>query len=141
MVAELLRAENTMALATAGRDGRVSVAPLYYIADDDLNFYWLSSARSEHGKNMQRCTQAAATVYRHSERWKQIRGVQMRGEVKQVETAALRAGVLEDYCEKFKLGAALRLAARQSAMYSMRPHWFRYIDNARRFGYRFELER
>ena len=31
------------------------------------------------------------------------------------------------------------MAVRQSALYRFQPEFFRYIDNARGFGYKFEL--
>jgi uncharacterized protein YhbP (UPF0306 family) len=35
----------------------------------------------------------------------------------------------------------IRLAVRQSALYLLRPEFFRYIDNAKGFGSKFELTR
>ena len=140
-VAALLRRETTLSLATTGADGEASVAPLFYIADEDLSLCWLSAESSRHSLNLARSPQAAATVYRSALNWKEICGVQMRGSAAIVTEPELRTRLIEAYCERFRLGRILRLAVRRSALYAFRPEFFRYIDNARGFGYKFVLTR
>jgi uncharacterized protein YhbP (UPF0306 family) len=141
LVAALLSEETTLSLATTGEDGQACVAPLFYIVDENLSLYWLSSESSLHSLNLARTPRAAATVYRSVENWKKIRGVQLRGTVSKVTEPKRRAALLKSYCERFKLGRVLRLALRLSALYSFQPDFIRYIDNARGFGYKFELTR
>jgi hypothetical protein len=43
LVAALLGEETTLSLATTGKDGLACVAPLFYIVDEELSLYWLSS--------------------------------------------------------------------------------------------------
>jgi uncharacterized protein YhbP (UPF0306 family) len=135
LIGALLRAETTLSLATNGNDGEASVAPLFYIADGELSLYWLSSESSLHSLNLKRTPQAAATVYRSAKSWREICGVQLRGAVSGVTDAERRAELVKAYCERFKL------ALHTSVLYSLRPEFFRYIDNARGFGYKFELTR
>jgi uncharacterized protein YhbP (UPF0306 family) len=141
LVAALLSRETTLSLATSGEDGDASVAPLFYIADSNLSLYWLSAESSLHSLNLAKSSHAAVTVYRNALNWKEICGVQMRGLALGVTDAKRRAALIEAYCERFRLGRVLRLAARQSALYIFEPEFFRYIDNARGFGYKFELTR
>ncbi len=141
LVAALLSEETTLSLATAGQDGEASVAPLFYIADAKLSLYWLSSESSQHSLNLERSPRAAATVYRKAAGWKEIRGVQMRGSAAKVTEPEPQARLIEAYCERFKLGRVLQLAARQSALYGFQPEFVRFIDNARGFGCKFELTR
>lgn len=141
LVAALLGEETTLSLATTGEDGEVSVAPLFYFADKDLSLYWLSSESSLHSLNLGRSPRVAATVYRNALSWREIRGVQMRGSAVRVIEPERRAALIEAYCERFRLGRVIRLAIRQSALYVFEPEFFRYIDNARGFGYKFELTR
>jgi len=138
-VAVLLREETTLSLATANLDGAAWITPLFYISDNDLSLYWLSSDRSQHSINLVRQPRAAATVYRDVSSWKEIRGLQMRGSAVKVTAPKLRSRLIDAYCKRFKLGRAMRLAARQSALYRFEPEFFRYIDNARGFGHKFEL--
>jgi uncharacterized protein YhbP (UPF0306 family) len=140
-IAVLLAEETTLSLATAGEDGEPSVAPLFYLADEELSLYWLSSESSAHSENLARMPRASVTVYRSATSWRQIRGVQMRGLVSSVTQPRQRRAIIQAYGERFKLGTAFRLVIRRSVLYSFRPDWIRSIDNATGFGSRFELER
>jgi hypothetical protein len=141
LVAALLAEETTLALATGGEDGLAAVTPLFYIADEKLTLYWLSSEASPHSQNLRNESRAAVTVYREAESWRQIRGVQMRGLVSKVANPERRRALLKTYCGRFKLGRGLRLAIRQSVLYEFYPNFIRYIDNAKGFGCKFELTR
>jgi uncharacterized protein YhbP (UPF0306 family) len=141
LIAALLSEETTLSLATSGEDGRACVAPLFYIANNELSIYWFSSESSQHSLNLIRTPHAAATVYRSVENWKKICGVQLRGTVRKVTEPERRAALVKSYCERFKLGRVPRLALGHSALYCLQPDFFRSIDNARGFGFKFELTR
>ena len=141
LVAKLLREETTLTLATTGDDGAPAAAPLFYIPDDELSLYWLSSASSQHCRNLLARPSAAATVHCHAKSWREIRGVQMSGEVSKVTDPQRRAALVKTYCERFKLGKVFRLAIRRSTLFVLQPEFFRYIDNAKGFGANFELAR
>jgi uncharacterized protein YhbP (UPF0306 family) len=141
LIAALLSQQTTLSLATTGEDGEAAIAPLFYIAGKDLSLYWLSAENSLHSLNLARSPRAAATVYRDALNWKEIRGVQIRGSVCRVSEPGQRAPLIEAYCERFKLGRVLRLAVRKSVLFALEPEFFRYIDNARGFGRKFELTR
>jgi len=140
-ISALLHQQTTLSLATTGEDGEASVAPLFYFCDENLSLYWLSDKSSRHSLNLARSPRAAATVYRNALKWKEIRGVQMRGSAALIIDPARRARLIEAYCERFSLGRVLRLAARQSSLYVFEPEFLRYIDNAKGFGSKFELTR
>jgi uncharacterized protein YhbP (UPF0306 family) len=139
MIAALLRQETTLALATADAQAEPCIAPLFYIAGPDLSLYWLSSPSSLHSRNLERAPCASATVYRHAEKWKDIRGVQMRGPVTVITDTARRKAMIKLYCERFQLGSVFRLAIGGCNLYEFRPTFFRYLDNSKRFGYTFEV--
>ncbi|MFY9853900.1 MAG: pyridoxamine 5'-phosphate oxidase family protein [Terracidiphilus sp.] len=141
LIAALLIEETTLSLATSSEGGEASVAPLFYIADEELWLYWLSSESSLHSLNIERTPRAAATIYRSARSWREICGVQLRGVVSKVTEPERRAALVKAYCERFKLGRVFRLALHTSVLYCLRPEFFRYIDNARGFGYKFELTR
>jgi uncharacterized protein YhbP (UPF0306 family) len=134
-----LREESTLSLATVDEHGQPCVAPLFYIADDEPALYWLSSETSLHSQNLKRTSAAAVTVYRHVENWKDIRGVQMRGLVTAITDQDRRKALVKRYRERLQLGTIFRMALSQCTLYGFRPDFFHYIDNSRRFGYRFEL--
>jgi hypothetical protein len=141
LIAQLLREQTTLSLATTGQDGEASATPLFYFADNDLCLYWLSSESSQHSLNLSRTPHVAATVYREAISWKEICGVQIRGEASIVPEPERRKALLKAYCERFQLGTVFRMAILQSTLYLLQPDFFSYIDNARGFGFRFELTR
>jgi uncharacterized protein YhbP (UPF0306 family) len=138
-IASLLRAESTLALATIDEQGQACVAPLYYIAGDDLTLFWLSSQASLHSRNLKRAPMAAATIYRHTDNWKEIRGVQLRGPVTVIDDSESRRALIDAYCGRFQLGVLFRAAIGQCSLYALRPVFFRYIDNSSVFGHNFEI--
>jgi uncharacterized protein YhbP (UPF0306 family) len=140
-IAELLREQSTLSLATVDEAGIPSVAPLFYIVDTDLNFYWLSSAGSEHSRNLHREPNVAVAVYPQTDDWKEIRGVQIRGVASAVADPARLKVLVKNYCERFQMGGILRLAIARSTLYEFKPRSFRLLDNSKGFGYRFELTR
>ena len=140
-VAALLREQTTLSLATTGEDGEPCVSPLFYIVDEELSLYWLSSQSSRHSRNLLRTPRAAATVYGSATCWQEIRGVQMRGAVSKITEPVRRTALVKTYCERFQLGTVFRLAIRRSALYLLQPDFFRFIDNARGFGSNVELTR
>jgi len=140
-IAQLLREQTTLSLATSGDDGQPCVAPLFYLVDESLSLYWLSSPNSIHSRNLLRAPRAAATVYRAAQSWREIRGVQLRGPVSIVVEPARRAAITKSYCERFKLGRVLRMAVRHSVLNVLQPEFFRYIDNSLGFKSKFELAR
>jgi uncharacterized protein YhbP (UPF0306 family) len=141
-IAALLKCESTMALATANAQGEPCSTPLFYLAhlaDDELRLYWFSSSASRHSKNLRRTPTVAVAIYRPTENWKDIRGVQMKGTVALVKDRTLRKAITNAYAERFHLGTIFRTALSRSSLYVFRPAWIRCIDNARHFGYKFEI--
>ena len=138
-IAALLKSQSTLALATLAGDGSPRITPLFYLLEDDLRLYWFSSAASEHSRILKRNPAAAVTVYRPAERWREIRGVQMRGAVSAIGDRVRRRSIAESYAERFRLGKVLQAGISRSGLYMFQPSWIRYIDNSRRFGYRFEV--
>ncbi|MGA3071015.1 MAG: pyridoxamine 5'-phosphate oxidase family protein [Terracidiphilus sp.] len=138
-VAALLREESTLALATTDEQGQPCVTPLFYIPDEELTLFWLSSRTSLHSRNLKRAPMAAAAIYRHTENWKEIRGVQLRGPVTVIADPGRRRALIAAYCERFQLGAVFKTAIGQCTLYALRPVFFRYIDNSRVFGHKFEI--
>jgi uncharacterized protein YhbP (UPF0306 family) len=140
-IANLLREETTLSLATVNESGEACVAPLFYIVDEQLSLYWLSSESSLHSVNLRCVPGAAITVYRHAVKWKDIRGVQMRGSVTVITDPKVRRTVVKTYCRRFQLKAIFRLAISRCALYKFTPNFIRSIDNSESFAGKVELER
>jgi len=106
---------------------------------DALRLFWFSSAASRHSRNLKRNPAAAVTVYRPTQQWREIRGVQMRGTVSVVRDPARRSAIAAAYSARFQLGTAFQAVQARSRLYEFQPSWIRYLDNSIRFGYKFEF--
>ncbi len=139
LLQELLDAESTLVLSTAGEAGVLS-APLFYVPGADGTLYWLSAPTSRHSVALAATPQVAVSIFARTFDWEAIRGAQLEGEAAVVGDEAERAGVLARYRERFALPASFEGAIARSALYVFRPRWARYLDNARGFGFRAEVD-
>jgi nitroimidazol reductase NimA-like FMN-containing flavoprotein (pyridoxamine 5'-phosphate oxidase superfamily) len=73
LVAALLSEQSTLSLATTGPGEEACVAPLFYIVDEGLSLYWISSASSLHSLNLVKTPRAAAAVYRYRQLERDLR--------------------------------------------------------------------
>jgi uncharacterized protein YhbP (UPF0306 family) len=133
-----LESQSTLALATVDTEGNPQVAPLFYVSDDALNLYWLSSADSRHSVNLMAREQVAATIYPAAWHWTEIRGLQIEGTAHLITDDALRQDVLTRYCQKFDLPSGFESIITGSGLYVLKPAWVRWLDNSVRFGYKSE---
>ncbi len=140
-ISALLREQSTLALATTDETGEPWVTPLYYIVDEELTLFWLSSKASLHSINLSKLSRAAVTVYRHSESWRDIQGVQMRGSASRIDDPKRRREVIKTYCLRFKLGTIFNLVISRCDLFAFRPEFIRMIDNSKVFGNKKELRR
>ena len=138
-ILRLLRSQSTLALSTSGADGDPHATALFYLTGPQLELYWFSSPSSRHSRNLARQSRAAVTIYRSTEDWKNICGVQMHGTAEKILDRVLRQKIAREYGERFRLGTLFRTAMARNALYVFRPSWIRYLDNGRRFGFRVEL--
>jgi len=138
-VRELLQSQSTMTLATVDDRGRPHATPLFFFPHRDLSLCWLSSADSRHSLNLRARPRASVTIYATVDRWEKIRGVQMEGAVRQISEAAERREIMAGYRRRFGLKTALSAVIARATLYAFRPHWIRYLDNGRGFGYKAEI--
>jgi uncharacterized protein YhbP (UPF0306 family) len=138
-VSAFLGQQTTLTLATANDEGEPWATPLFYLVDDALSLFWLSSPDSEHSRNLKANSSAAVTVYCHAEHWREIRGVQMRGTVTVVSNPLRRKSLIEQYCNRFSLGTLFQLPIALHILYEFRPHSLRYLDNSGAFGRKFNI--
>ncbi len=125
-------------LSTRGADGAVHATPLFYLVTGDLDLVWLSSPKSKHSESVLVDPQVSLAVFHSTFDWQKIAGVQMHGNCSTIGGPE-RSTILDAYCARFQLGTALSFAVSSSRLYRFRPHWIRYIDNQKRFGYNFEI--
>lgn len=135
-----LASQSSLALATVNGNGHPEIAPLFYVSDEALNLYWLSSPTSRHSVNLRAHERAAAAIYPAVWQWMEIRGLQVEGVASAVTEVKARAQILKLYRRKFDLPAAFDAQIAASTLYVLRPKWMRWLDNGIQFGYKAEFE-
>ena len=136
----LLRSQSTLTLCTQEADGSAHATPLFYLAGPERELFWFSSPSSRHSRNLAKDSRASVAVYRDTDDWRKICGVQMHGETEKILDRTLRQKISQGYGERFNLKALLlRAAMARNSLYVFRPHWIRYLDNGRGFGFKFEI--
>jgi uncharacterized protein YhbP (UPF0306 family) len=134
-----IASQSTLALATVNAQGLPQVAPLFYVSDDDLNLYWLSSETSHHSINLKVQPQVAATIYPSVWDWQEIHGLQIEGLAMVVDDAQKRESILTLYRAKFALPPEFDAQIKASTPYILQPTWVRWLDNRVNFGYKSEI--
>lgn len=94
----LAKTQRTLVLATADPDPWS--APVYYLYSHD-KFYFFSNPESRHIRAAIAQGRCAASVYRESETWQDIEGLQMEGTVQHIEATKEAFDVLPAYLAKF----------------------------------------
>ena len=82
-----LQRETVLTLSVNDDQG-LWTAPVLYVADDDLNLYFLSATSTRHIVSLPEDGRIAASIYSdYNGSWQSICGVQMQACVKQVDDA------------------------------------------------------
>jgi uncharacterized protein len=139
LIQAFLDTQSTMALATINPDGQPQVAPIFYVADERLNLYWLSSPSSRHSINLVLNPKVAATVYPSVWQWNDIVGLQIEGEARPIGDERIREQILTIYLRKFQLPGEFDSIISASILYSLKPFWLRWMDNSVQFNYKAEI--
>ncbi|MFT5721222.1 MAG: hypothetical protein ACI9W6_001535 [Motiliproteus sp.] len=155
-ITALLQGSQTLTLATLSAPAAVGgvvepwAAELFFVNDDDLALYFISSADSRHSRDLLQSPQVAATVSTHVSDWFCAKGLQICGQAAEVPESQ-RAAVLALYLHKSpQLQAvyltpanageeAIRERLIKSCFFVIRPDWIRLIDNNIQFASKREL--
>ena len=141
----LIGEQNTMTLATALRE-KAWAAPVYYV-HLGFKFYFFSDPRSQHIREALESKQASAAIFAQGSTWKEIRGIQMSGEIRPLSPGVESLRGLRAYLRKFpftreffdsprKLDLAAFAERFRVRLYRFQPHLLYYMDNSIRFSYR-----
>jgi uncharacterized protein YhbP (UPF0306 family) len=89
-----------MSLATSDFDSKeVWIAPVFYVVDEDFNFYFSSSAESRHGKHLLKNGEVAVAIF-DSQQYKDfVGGVQIKGKAEVIDDSEYEK-VVKLYDEK-----------------------------------------
>ena len=132
-----LEAHAVLTLASVDGGGAWAT-PLFYASDERLDLYFLSDPATRHCAAIHRDPRVSAAVYDACRSWREITGLQLRGDAGPVAEAALGAG-LARYAARFPFALGLTRPGGPHRLYRIRPTWLRLIDNARGLGAKREL--
>jgi len=142
---EVARRETTITLATA-EENIPWAAPVYYVYQGAC-FYFFSDPDSRHIVQSRASGRSAASVHVAASGWKEIRGLQMSGRIRQVSMGAESVKAVAAYLKKFPFTAEFFSSGSPLGlddftrrfhvrMYAFVPERVYYLDNRIRFGFR-----
>lgn len=130
LVREYLQGDaQTMQLATVV-DGKPWISTVYFVADEELNLYWLSWPERRHSREIAENPQVAATVVIKTD--KPVIGVQLDGVADIVTNSTRVVEVMDRYVEKY--GAGREFAAKfaegtnRHVLYALTPQHIQLFD-------------
>jgi uncharacterized protein len=145
-VLDYLQGHNTMTLATCAGD--MPWAATVFYASDHLNLYFFSAPDSRHCQNLAANARVAVTIQEDYKDWRQIKGVQLEGRVKLVDSVFEKAKAMAVYGHKYRdvvklftdpSSGVFYKAFLKVKFYRVTPEKVFFIDNAQGFGKRQEL--
>ncbi len=128
---------STMTLATSGLNGEPHAAAVYFVAEE-LNLYFFSDGNSQHSQDLRENPRAAVAIYPEVWEWRDIRGIQMRGQVRTIAHGLEWQRIWEKYQQKFPFVKHLKAVVARNQLYGFQPAWLRWIDNRYGLGYKQE---
>jgi len=131
---------STMTLATSGPSGEPHAAPVYFAAAETLYLYFFSDPHSQHSLDLARDARAAAAIYPECRDWRDIRGLQLHGEVHPVPPGLEWDAAWVLYAAKFPFVSGLKAVVERNVLYAFTPRWVRLVDNRRGFGFKQEWD-
>jgi uncharacterized protein YhbP (UPF0306 family) len=144
---QLIQTQKTLVLATAAPEPWA--APVYYEYQKQ-RFYFFSGADSRHITAALSSGRCSGAVFRDSDDWREIEGLQMEGRLEEVRFGAEAARVFAAYVKRFPTVKSFfveavfdlaQFAQRFSArLYAFVPQRVFYVNNQIGFGKRREIE-
>jgi len=135
----LFAAVPTMSIATVDDAGRPHAANVNFVADTQVNLYFVSHPDSAHSRHLAAHPHVAATAYAPFTSPAEIRGVQLHGTCAPIHRDYFNA-VWTLFCRRFEYARQFEEHVRREQFYCLVPTWVRYIDNARGFGAKIETD-
>lgn len=101
LVKDYLKDARLMQLATIS-NGKPWLCTVYFVFDDDLNFYWLSLPTRRHSKEIEDDPSSAITVA--VKQPQPVIGIQSQGRAVAVNDAEIIASIMPSYVDKYGNG-------------------------------------
>ncbi|RJR42330.1 MAG: hypothetical protein C4576_16275 [Desulfobacteraceae bacterium] len=142
---ELVSQQTTMTISTS-HDDTPWAAPVYF-AERRFHFYFFSDPSSRHIRETLESGKAAAAIFHQASSWKEIRGIQMSGAIRQVAPGLDGVRAVRAYLRKFPFTRDFFEPSLQIdldsfikkfhvRLYVFIPNLLYYQDNRIRFSFR-----
>jgi len=141
-----MESHNTMTLATSQTD--VPWAATVFYASDGFQLYFFSDPNSRHCQNLQINPRVGVTIQEDYRDWRKIKGIQLEGQVAEVESVLEKGKAMAVYARKYPevmkvftnpAGGKFYQVFLKVKFYTVNPERIFYIDNEQGFGKRQEL--
>ena len=140
-----LEGHNVMSLSTVC-NGQPHAAAVFY-TNKSFDIYFVSSPSSHHGENIARNARVSATINEDYESWRDIKGLQLQGKVRQLGPVADYEEIAAAFIAKFPDVSGFFKEPREQPghvknkvakvqFYVFQPLSIFYIDNSLGFGHR-----
>jgi len=145
-ILDYLQSHNTMTLATSASD--IPWAATVFYASEEMRLYFFSAPDSRHCQNLSANPRVAVTIQEDYKDWREIKGIQLEGQVMHVDGILEKGKAMIIYARKYpdvmKLftdpdSGIFHKAFLKVKFYCVVPERIFYIDNAQGFGKRQEL--
>jgi len=133
VVLKYLRTQYVMGVATSDKKGNLWPATVYYIVDDDLNIYFMSSPKTIHAQNIRVSSEVALIVADSDQNMSgdQI-GIQISGICTRVRGVSHVKNLVDAYKKsKLKVGSLTFVAFKKAAtsgIYKVTPKKIKYFN-------------
>jgi uncharacterized protein len=142
-----LREHHTMTLGTCDASSTPWAATVFY-ASDEFRLYFFSAPESRHCQNLQGNPRVAVTIQEDYSDWRKIKGIQLEGSVRLVDSVVEKGKAVTIYARKYPdvikiftnpANETFYNAFLKVKFYCVFPERILYIDNEKGFGKRREL--
>ena len=147
---KMLQDHHTVTISTTDEKS-VWSATVFYVSDENLNLFFLSSAKSRHIQHIQKNRHVSATIYKDQKDWEKIKGIQMSGMVIELEGTERKLAI-DMYLKKYQfLDRAInnplnddeeKIGSQFASIpfFKLKPSFIRIIDNQVSFGHKEEIK-
>jgi uncharacterized protein YhbP (UPF0306 family) len=130
LVKQYLSGESqVMQIATVAGD-QPWICTVYYVADNELNVYWLSLPDRRHSQEIAKHSKVAAAIAIKPD--KPVVGLQIEGDAEEITDAATIAAIMKQYVAKYSSGQSFYdnfiSGKNQHRLYRLRPRLFVLFD-------------
>ena len=147
---KMLQDHHTVTISTTDEKS-VWSATVFYVSDENLNLFFLSSAKSRHIQHIQKNPHVSAAIYKDQKDWEKIKGIQMSGMVIELEGTERKLAI-DMYLKKYQfLDRAInnplnddeeKIGSQFASIpfFKLKPSFIRIIDNQVSFGHKEEIK-